>query len=79
MGIQPCYGGVGKTVPFCHYVRDEFEAAAHGTDLACATRDLDNWLRGQIKYADRNELQDARDKLWEFIDDHGCGHVIEVW
>lgn len=60
-------------------VRDEFEAAAHGTDLACAISDLDNWLRGQIKYADRHELQDARDKLWEFVHGRGCEAVMEVW
>ena len=60
------------------WAQAEFEAAAHGADFASAIRDLDNWLRGQIKYADRNELQDARDKLWEFVDDHGCCHVMEV-
>ena len=37
--------------------------------------EYDNWLRGQIKHADRVELQPARDKLFEIFNEHD----VSVW
>ena len=54
--------------------------SAHGwLGLVCVIRELDEELRKLIKYTDRNELQPARDLLWEAIRDRGCEHVVELW
>lgn len=34
-------------------------------------QELDNWLRGKIKYEDREELQEARTQLWELLKEEG--------
>ena len=47
--------------------------------LGCVIRDFDEELRELIKYADRDELQPARDLLWDTIRDRGCEHVVELW
>lgn len=49
--------------------QDELTLAQRGTDLYCALHDMDNWLRGEIKYHGK-DLQDVRDQLWEFLSDH---------
>ena len=40
-------------------------------DLCAVLHELDNWLRGQIKYENRNELQEVRDFLTQLMQDHG--------
>jgi hypothetical protein len=32
--------------------------------------ELDEWLRSEIKYKDRAELQEFRDKFWEILRDN---------
>jgi hypothetical protein len=32
--------------------------------------EIDQWLRNKIKYDNREELQEVRDALHEFLDDH---------
>ena len=45
----------------------ELKAAMAGTDLALILLDLDEWLRGQIKYNDKNEYQPVRDELNQLL------------
>ena len=43
-------------------------------NVKSALRELDQWLRGQIKHTDREDvdtLQEARDRLWVALGDHG--------
>jgi len=47
----------------------EFRDAYEGTKLRIALWEYDRWLRDQIKYQNRNELQPARDKLYEILED----------
>ena len=45
--------------------------SAHGwLGLVCVIQELHEELRKLIKYADRNELQPARDLRWETIRSH---------
>lgn len=43
--------------------------AMKGLDLYLSLWDMDQWLRGEIKYQGRNELQEVRDKLYELMRD----------
>jgi len=61
-----------------HFIKFTLPDDQH--DLLCATQgetlsfilwDFDQWLREQIKYRDRNELQEVRDKLYEIMRDRG--------
>ncbi len=52
--------------------------AFHGSDFLTSLWDLDQWLRGQVKYnpeAQSEDVLDAydivRDKIREFMDDNG--------
>jgi hypothetical protein len=47
----------------------EFKQACSASDWIGLVWDLDQWLRSEIKYHDRNELQPARDKLYELLDE----------
>lgn len=38
---------------------------------AWAMYDLDEWLRSQIKYSEKEELQPARDKLYDILEARG--------
>lgn len=49
----------------------EFHVATKATSMALSLWELDNWLRDQVKYHERDELQDVRDKLHEFLDVNG--------
>ena len=40
-------------------------------DLCAVIHELDNWLRGQIKYENRSEYQEVRDMLTHLLADHG--------
>ena len=50
--------------------RSKFEQAHHGGDLAIAVTQFDEWLRSQIKHADREELEDVRARLYEALEDN---------
>jgi hypothetical protein len=43
-------------------------------ELALVLNEMDNWLRGEIKYCDKNDYQVVRDKLHEFM----VGHSIDL-
>lgn len=51
--------------------REEFDLAANGYKWNLVAWDLDQWLRGEIKYQERNELQPARDKLNVLVHEYG--------
>ncbi len=51
--------------------------AINGWRYRHAVSELDAWLRNEIKYKSRNELQEVRDKLWENLKDCGCDHAFE--
>lgn len=50
--------------------QDAFRNACEGSKLRSALWDYDQWLRQQIKYQNKNELQVARDQLYEILNDH---------
>jgi len=50
---------------------EEFDAVRTGWKWKGVLQDLDEWLKGQIKHADREELEEVRDKLYEKLADHG--------
>ena len=45
--------------------------AFHGPDFYFTLWDLDQWLHQEVKHNDREELQEVRDKLHEFMEDWG--------
>jgi len=47
----------------------EFELATKASKMYCTLWELDNWLRGEIKYKDK-ELDEVRDKLREIMNDN---------
>ena len=47
------------------------ENALMAEEMALCLWDIDNWLRDQIKYHDRHELDDVRDAVREMIEDRG--------
>jgi len=49
---------------------NEFNAALKGKKLAIAVWEFDSYLRNKVKYEDRNEFQEVRDKLWECLADN---------
>lgn len=55
--------------------RPEFEIALAGQKLLSAIQELDNWLRDEVKYRNRENLQEIRDKLSEILQDHG----LDIW
>ena len=46
----------------------EFETAIKAHDWKYAMWDLDQWLRNEIKYHDK-DYQKVRDQLWEVLQD----------
>ena len=46
----------------------EFETATKAHDWKYAMWDLDQWLRNEIKYHDK-DYQKVRDQLWEVLQD----------
>ena len=44
----------------------EFELATKASKMYCTLWELDNWLRQEIKYKDK-ELDEVRDKLYELM------------
>ena len=47
----------------------EFELHTKATKMYCTLWELDQWLRSEIKYKDK-ELDEVRDKLREFMNDN---------
>ena len=54
----------------CPEERVEFELANRGNDFYHVLWEFDNWLRGEIKYNDREDLQEVRTKLYELLVDN---------
>lgn len=53
----------------------EFDTARQGVDFKIALQDLDNWLRGKLKYEEISAteaviFQKVRDQLHEFCQDN---------
>ena len=48
----------------------QFKIASTAMSWALALWDLDNYLRAQIKYSGKEDLQPIRDKLHEFLADY---------
>jgi len=46
-----------------------YKIASDSELMHAAVHDFDQWLRRQIKYSDRHELQHIRDKLYECLSD----------
>ncbi len=53
----------------------EFMDAYNGWRWKLIVSELDEWLRGQIKYNEKEALQEARDKLHELTGDEG----LSIW
>lgn len=54
--------------------KDEYQLALNAASYQAALQELDNWLRAQIKYANRADsttLQEVRDKLYWFSEVEG--------
>jgi hypothetical protein len=47
----------------------EFELHTKASKMYCTLWELDQWLRGEIKYKDK-ELDEVRDKLRELMNDN---------
>jgi len=54
-----------------HEARREAQQILNAHEAHAALQDLNEWLRGQIKYGDRDELQEIRDYLHEVCNDRG--------
>jgi hypothetical protein len=54
--------------------QDEYQTAMDGGKYKAALQELDNFLRGKIKYTDEEtiKLEDIRAKLHEFVNDAGA-------
>lgn len=52
-----------------------FKRAVNAANYYESLKEMDEWLRGQIKYQDREELQDIRDKLTEVCHEHD----VDLW
>ena len=51
--------------------QEEFSNASKAGAMLGVLWDFDQWLRSEIKYRDRNELQEVRDKFYEFLQADG--------
>ena len=51
--------------------RQEHLRAVKATDLCSILWDMDQWFRDEIKHNNKEHLQEARDKLGEFMYDNG--------
>ncbi|MBT9174677.1 MAG: hypothetical protein DDT22_00338 [candidate division WS2 bacterium] len=48
-----------------------FNIAVNGSKYYCVLWDLDQWLRSEVKFKNKKELQKVRDKLTELMQDVG--------
>ena len=51
--------------------KEDLDDALAAPRFRCVLSEMDNWLRSEIKYHDKGELQVARDKLHELMQDAG--------
>ncbi len=49
----------------------EFELATKALKMYSTLWDLDVWLRGEVKYHEREEFDEVRNKLRELMSDNG--------
>lgn len=49
----------------------EFKTCSKAVNFVSALCEIDQWLRQEIKYNDREDLQEIRDKVWEICSDNG--------
>lgn len=52
------------------------QKALRAQDTLSVLFEFDNWLRSEIKYGDKNELDPARKKLYELINEAGIYDLI---
>jgi hypothetical protein len=57
--------------------KSEHTVAIHAGEMHSALIELDEWLRSEIKYNGRNELQEVRDRLLEIEQDNGVDGLID--
>ena len=50
--------------------KTDFTLAINGSKMYCTLWELDQWLRSEIKYGGREELDEVRDKLRELMNDN---------
>jgi len=50
---------------------EDFYMYYHGPDSYFSLYDLDQWLREQVKYHDREELHEVRKELQDIMTKHG--------
>ena len=48
----------------------DFKIASNAMEWALSINELDDWLRSQIKYGDKDELQPVRDQLHEILESY---------
>ncbi len=53
----------------------EFMDSYNGWRWKLSMSEMDEWLRQQIKYKDKNEFQPVRDKLYEILSEAG----LKLW
>lgn len=51
--------------------QEEYTTTMNAGHFHSVLWDFDQWLRGEIKYKDRKEFMEVRDKLYELIHDEG--------
>jgi len=57
--------------------KEQFEVASKASDLYFVLWDLDQYLRGKVKYNDLSEneytiYESTRDKLYELLEEYNC-------
>jgi len=72
-GIQPTRVGGSKGVLQFDLPEDRcaHKIAVHAMDWALSVDNLEKWLRNQVKYRNREELQEVRDMLYDILDSRG--------
>lgn len=55
----------------------EHSDSINGWRYKATIRNLDSWLRDQIKYSGKAELQPVRDNLWEELKNNSVEHAFE--
>jgi hypothetical protein len=57
--------------------RDEFEITTKAIDYRNVIVELNEWLRREIKYNDKNEYEIVRERLWNLLKDYEIS--LESW
>lgn len=58
--------------------RDDVRIHMSARTMHYVLTEYDGWLRNRIKYESRHELQEARDKLYEFLNAHEIASLMEL-